>query len=192
MSEGNLAAWCGVSRGRMSELSAKREAFAREYLQDRCATKAAVRAGYSAKTARVQGPRLLLNVAVRARVMELIAAQMKRLGITNDRVYDEIEAIGFSNMSDFATWGPDGVALFPSDEMPREGMACIAEVSQTRTQFGGTIRIKLHDKLEALALVAKLKGMADEGVSDEERARSIRAHLEELEKATFVDPPEEE
>lgn len=49
-------------------LSAKQQAFAREYLVDRNATQAAIRAGYSAATAKQQGARLLTNVDVRAAV----------------------------------------------------------------------------------------------------------------------------
>ena len=50
--------------------------------------------------------------------------------------------------------------------------------------------LRVYEKLDALKTLAKLRGLADEGVSDEERAKSIRGHLAELDKATFVDPPE--
>jgi len=49
-------------------LSDKQQAFAREYLVDRNATQAAIRAGYSPATAKQQGARLLTNVDVRAAV----------------------------------------------------------------------------------------------------------------------------
>ena len=55
----------------MKKLSAKQEMFCKEYLIDLNATQAAIRAGYSAKTAKSQGNRLLTNVDILARVKEL-------------------------------------------------------------------------------------------------------------------------
>ena len=66
-------------------LTPKQDAFVREYLIDLNATQAAIRAGYSAKTAEQQGSRLLRNVQVAAALSE---AQTKRA----ERV--EIEPIG--------------------------------------------------------------------------------------------------
>jgi hypothetical protein len=53
-------------------LSLKQRRFVSEYLKDLNVTQAAVRAGYNAATARVQGPRLLLNVACRSIVEPVI------------------------------------------------------------------------------------------------------------------------
>ena len=54
----------------MSErkLTAKQECFVEQYLIDLCATQAAIRAGYSAKTAHSCGPRLLANAGVAAAI----------------------------------------------------------------------------------------------------------------------------
>lgn len=58
-----------------ASLTPKQQRFVDEYLIDLNATQAAVRAGYSEKTADVQGPRLLGNVGVRAAIR---AAQVER------------------------------------------------------------------------------------------------------------------
>lgn len=55
----------------MSKLNAKQEMFCREYLIDLNATQAAIRAGYSERTAKSQGSRLLTNADILARVKEL-------------------------------------------------------------------------------------------------------------------------
>lgn len=70
------------------DISPKQEAFAREYTVDRNATQAAIRAGYSAHTAEVQGCRLLKNVKVRAVVNKIEAAcaekaELSVVSITN-------------------------------------------------------------------------------------------------------------
>jgi phage terminase small subunit len=56
----------------------KRERFCHEYLLDLNGTQAAVRAGYSEKTANEQGSRLLANSNVRARIQELMAERSKQ------------------------------------------------------------------------------------------------------------------
>lgn len=50
-------------------LSGKRALFVAEYLKDRNATQAAIRAGYSEATAKQQGSRLLTRVDIRAAVV---------------------------------------------------------------------------------------------------------------------------
>ena len=128
---------------------------------------------------------MLTKANIRARVEELTAAQFERVGLTTDRVYDVLASIVNGNISRYGTIDDDGhVVFFPWTHFPEHAFECVSEISETVMAHGGTKRLKMFDKLEALALVAKLKGMADEGVSDEERARSIRDHLEELRKAT--------
>ena len=70
----------------MNRLNDKTEAFCHEYLVDYNASKAAERAGYSAKTAGSQGNRLLKNVEVLSRVRELQAEKTKRLAVSQDWV----------------------------------------------------------------------------------------------------------
>ena len=67
-------------------MTPKQARFVQEYLIDPNATQAAIRAGYSKKTADVQGPRLLGNVGVAAAIQVGQAALSDRLGVTADRV----------------------------------------------------------------------------------------------------------
>ena len=60
--------------------------FCEEYLIDLNATQAAIRAGYSPKTAKEQGSRLLSNANVRARIDKDIAERSKRVGVNQQRV----------------------------------------------------------------------------------------------------------
>ncbi|MDQ2915259.1 MAG: terminase small subunit [Chloroflexota bacterium] len=62
--------------------------FVQEYQVDCNATQAALRAGYSAKTADVQGPRLLGNVRIDKAVAEALAKRSERTDVTADRVPD--------------------------------------------------------------------------------------------------------
>ena len=71
---------------RMAALTPKQQRFCSEYLCDLNATAAAKRAGYSEATAHVQGPRLLENVRVAARISELQEAAAQRNEVTLDEV----------------------------------------------------------------------------------------------------------
>lgn len=81
----------------MSKLNAKQQRFAEQYLIDLNASQAAIRAGYSPKTANEQGSRLLTNV----KVQELIQAEREKLsvatGISQKAVLDRLWAIAMAN-----------------------------------------------------------------------------------------------
>lgn len=74
-------------------LTDKQERFCQEYLVDLNATQAAIRAGYSAKTAQEQSSRLLSNVMVQRRVDELKLARSQSTGITAERVLTGIMGV---------------------------------------------------------------------------------------------------
>ena len=67
-------------------LNPKQKMFAREYIIDMNATQAAIRAGYSEKTAYSQGQRLLKNVEVQAEIQKCMQKRAERTDITADDV----------------------------------------------------------------------------------------------------------
>ena len=71
-------------------LTAKQQAFCLEYMVDLCATQAARRAGYSEKTADVQGYQLLHKTSVADRIAELQAERQERTNVTADYVLSEL------------------------------------------------------------------------------------------------------
>ncbi|MCA0421925.1 MAG: terminase small subunit [Proteobacteria bacterium] len=71
----------------------KREVFCQEYLTDLNATQAAIRAGYSKKTAKQQGSRLLSYDDVAARITHLAADRVNRLRISADDLLIRAETI---------------------------------------------------------------------------------------------------
>jgi phage terminase small subunit len=143
----------------VADLTPKQARFVEEYLIDLNATDAARRAGYSAKTAEQQGPRLLGNVGVAAAIQAAISARSARTQVTADRVVEELARLGFSDMREFAEWGAAGVKLRNSDTLPDDAARCVAEVSQTITEGGGSLKFKLHDKKGALELLGRHLGM---------------------------------
>ncbi len=75
------------------ELTDRQARFCEEYLIDLNATQAAIRAGYSEKTANEQGARLLANVSVQEKIAELKAERAKRTEMTQDSVIQELAAV---------------------------------------------------------------------------------------------------
>ena len=72
-----------------AELTHQQQRFVDEYMVDLNATQAAIRAGYSAKTAAEQACRLLINVKVAAAIEAERIAQQERTQITADKVLRE-------------------------------------------------------------------------------------------------------
>lgn len=77
----------------MSKLTTKQQMFVDEYLVDLNATRAAIRAGYSEKTAEFQASRLLKNVKIEKMLSIRMKARERRTAITHDKVLEDIERI---------------------------------------------------------------------------------------------------
>lgn len=86
--------------GKNWQITEKQQRFVEEYLIDLNATQAAIRAGYSAKTADQQGSRMLANVKVQQAISVAMAERSKRTGINQDRVVLELARIAFVKMTD--------------------------------------------------------------------------------------------
>lgn len=78
----------------MSGLNPKQQRFVAEYLTDSNATQAAIRAGYSAKTAEQIGYQLLQKPSVREAVKTGLAKITGKLEITAESLIREVKEIG--------------------------------------------------------------------------------------------------
>ena len=81
----------------IAKLTDKQKKFCEEYLIDLNGTQAAIRAGYSEKTANEQSGRLLVNVSIQKYISELMKMQSQRTGITADKVLKELEKVAFTD-----------------------------------------------------------------------------------------------
>src|SRR3954451_17386762 len=144
-------------------LNDRQRRFVEHYLVDLNATpaptRAAIRAGYSAATASEQASRLLANVKVAAAIAEARAARSRRTEVTADRVVLELARVAFGDPRRVMSWGPGGVKLRPSAELADEEAAIVAEVGETTTKDGGSLKLKTVDKLGALRLLGQHLGL---------------------------------
>jgi phage terminase small subunit len=144
----------------MAKLTPKQQRFVEEYLVDLNATQAAIRAGYSAKTAKEIGCENLTKPNIRACVDEALAERSKRTGINADRVLMELARLGFVNAVDVININEATVR----EEASRDDTAAIAsvKVKTIPTEDGGEIterEIKLYDKTKNLELLGKHLGL---------------------------------
>jgi len=161
-------------------LTAKQKLFVGEYLVDLNATKAALRAGYSPKSANQIGTENLVKPLIKGAIDAAIAKRAVKLEISQDAVVQELARVAFSNIADVAQWGPNGVSVHTSETRPIAALSAVAQVSETAT--GVTLR--MHDKLAALVNLGKHLGMFREKVYCEVRdgseiVRRLFARLDE-------------
>ena len=140
-------------------MTPKQARFVDEYLIDLNASAAYLRAGYKTGNSNVCGSRLLANASIQAAIQSAQAKLADRTGITQDRVLRELSRVAFGNKRDLMTWGPGGVSLIDSATLTDDAAAMVAEVAETTSETGGSIRLKTHDKVKALELIGRHLGM---------------------------------
>ena len=146
----------------MVALEEKQATFVQEYLIDLNATQAAIRAGYSPGSAARYAVELLNKTHVAEAIKKAMQERNQRVEISQDRILEELARIAFGDLRDAVTWGKEGVKLKESAELTEDQAAAISEVGETVTKEGGSTRIKRHDKVKAIELLMRHKGMLND------------------------------
>ncbi|MBI6188669.1 terminase small subunit [Providencia rettgeri] len=142
-------------------LTDKQEMFCREYLVDLNATQAAIRAGYSDKTARSQANRMLTNVDIEKRIQELMNNRSDRLDVDADYVLKRLVDIDQMDVLDILH---DDGGIKPIHEWPKVWRTSLsgidlAEMFESkdgeRDLVGIMKKIKWPDKVKNLELLGK-------------------------------------
>lgn len=144
-----------------SELNDRWRLFAEEYIIDLNGTQAAIRAGYSKKTAQQIASRMLTNVLVRDYIHELIEKRSKSTEITAERVLKEMALIAYGNMKDFIEFDENGIRLKNQKDLTREQLGIISELTIEKSKKGGktSSKIKLYAKDNALSNLFRHLGL---------------------------------
>jgi phage terminase small subunit len=144
------------------KFTAKQRAFVAEYLVDLNATRAAIRAGFSPKTAEWIGPQLLGKAHVATAIAEGMARRSARTEITADRVLRELGRLAFLDIRKAFTEDGNLRSLSELDDDTAAAIAGI-EVSELRDSDGAVIghvkKVRLADKIAALTLLARHLGL---------------------------------
>lgn len=142
----------------MAKLTDKQQRFVDEYLIDLNATQAAIRAGYSVRTANEQGAQNLAKLSIQDAISKKMAARSRRTGVNAERVVLELAKVAFAKMTDIV----DSNGRIKEDASP-DDLACIESIKykESDNEYGGSVEreVKIASKLKALELLGKHLGM---------------------------------
>jgi phage terminase small subunit len=172
-------------------LTAKQKRLCEEYIIDLNGTQAAIRAGYSSRTANEQAARLLAKASAQEYIQKLKQDRSARTEITADRVLQELAAVAFAKIDDFirveqvtatVDLGEDqegnpitdtrtykAVEIFETDKVDQAKMPAIASIKQGRDG----IELKTHDKIKSLELLGRHLGMWNDKMDVTSKGESL-------------------
>lgn len=140
-------------------MTEKQERFVEEYLIDLNGAQAAIRAGFSPKTAAEQACRMLKRGQVKDAIDRAMAERSKRTGITQDRVLRELARLAFVNPADVMNLN-EAIVM---DEASIDDLAAIAsvKVKTIPTEDGDIVEreVKLYDKNKSLDMLNRHLGI---------------------------------
>jgi len=147
----------------MRPLTPKQQRFVAEYLKDLNATQAAIRAGFSERTAAQIGYEYLRKPQIAAAVAEATAAQLEKADLSAARVKEEMRRIGFFDVR--SLFHSNG-RLKGMHELSAEQGAAIAslEVIVKNAEAGDghqdvVHKLKVWDKPRVLEMLGKHFGL---------------------------------
>jgi phage terminase small subunit len=151
-------------------ITPKQASFVQEYLIDKNATQAAIRAGYSKKTANEQGARLFANVSVRASIDAALSDIAERTGITAERVLRERARLAFFDVRKL--FDKDGFPI-PLHQMDEDTAAAIVGVDvmeqfvgdgDEQVLMGFVKKYRFATKDNSLAALEKYLGLNEKAI----------------------------
>lgn len=136
-----------------AKLSNKQRAFVEHYLICWNASEAARCAGYSRKNANVVGPRLLANVGIKA----AIDARLTELQMSADEILVRFTEQARGSMADFVDVNTTTIDLKKAKRARK--LHLLKSLTRTVGEFTDTVKIELYDAQQALAHLARIRGM---------------------------------
>ncbi|MER9452063.1 terminase small subunit [Mesorhizobium sp. M0254] len=145
-------------------MTPKQEQFVREYLIDLNATQAAIRCGYSAKTANREGARLLSKAVIKAAID---AARVERSQETKIDAAWVLKRLADEAVADINDLYTDSGAIKPVSEWPliwRQGLVAGIKHQELRDGEGNRtgefiVDVKLSDLIRRIELIGKHVGV---------------------------------
>lgn len=143
------------------KLTGRQRKFVYEYLKDRHATNAAIRAGYGKAGADAVGSRLLARPHIKAAIETALLRIEERAEVSAAKVLEELWKIG--NVDIRRAFGPDG-RLLPIKDIPDDVAKAISGIDEDelfegvgrdREQVGITKKVRFWPKHEALVALGK-------------------------------------
>lgn len=151
------------------------------------ATQAAIKAGYSERTAYSQGQRLLKKVEIK----EMIQAKIKALLSETDKMtlewLKDVDRIQKSDLRTVATWDEHGLTLKASGELTDDQAYPISQIKETVSPSGSvTTTIKLESKTKALDLKGRYLAILNDAPPESQTKAERMSAQERKERIAFL------
>lgn len=146
----------------MAKLTDKQELFCKEYIVTLNATQSAIKAGYSEKTSREIGSRLLTNVNIQEQLQKLNAERMRELKIDAQYVLNRLHEIDQLDILDIMNDDMSGFRKL--SEWPKSWRQSLSGIdinelfdyNEGEKELSGLVKkIKWPDKVKNLELLGK-------------------------------------
>jgi phage terminase small subunit len=156
-------------------LTPKQEQFVAEYLIDLNATQAAIRAGYSPKTAQEQASRLLSNVMVMNLAREKRQNLQQATNITAERVLKEVAGLAFFDVRKLVNADGSPKRITDLDDETARAIQGIElqTVKDGENDFALVRKYKVADKNAALEKLMKHLGLFEKDNSQNNPAEAL-------------------
>jgi phage terminase small subunit len=132
------------------------------YVDNPNGTQAAIAAGYAPRSAHVTASRLLKRAKIKDAIARRNAEIMAELDFTPARIVREIAKVAGVNMADFVSIDDEGNPQIDLSGVKRRQLAAVSAVEGRIIEEGRVVKapkIRTHDKLKALDMLAKLARM---------------------------------
>lgn len=175
MARGGKRPGSGRPKGSATKLSLRERRFIDSYVVTLNATKAAIAAGFAAKSAGTWGAKLLKKAGVQAILEKRMEELAEKAGVSAQRVIEEFARVAFSDVRKAVRWRSNvktaaideetgkpitvvtnEVTLLDSDKLDDAVAAAIHSISQGPK---GDLKIRFHNKIAALTELGKHLGL---------------------------------
>lgn len=166
-----------MPKAKCEKLTPKQQKFVEEYLIDLNATQAAIRAGYSAKTAGRIAQELLIKTHISYAIKSRRDALSKKTEVSQERIVAEMARLAFLDCRKF--FNDDGTPI-PIHKLSDDAAAAIVgvdvvQIGNAEIGVGSVIKYKMPDKNKALENLAKILGYMDRDRAKEQDTAALLA-----------------
>lgn len=181
------------------KLNRRQQLFVQEYLVDLDPRSAAVRVGYSERSAGSIGRENLQKPLIKAAIDAEIEERKKRITVTGDMVIAELALIAFAGMKDFVEIDESGaIKAFTLDRLAEGKDRIIRKVREKRVIrstkgtvdnpdgdqiLDSTYEFELHDKVKCLELLSRHLGLLHD-----KQELDVKQSLTIVTKDFYMDP----
>ena len=150
------------------ELTEREQLFCRFFVNNRNATQAAIKAGYSLNTAKEIGYENLTKPHIRSEIERLKGIQNQALILSADDIVERYMRIAFADMTDFTEFGTEDVPIYGAD-----GQQIMLDDGSMATTKRNYMNFKSHEQVDGGLICEISVGKSGMKVKLEDRQKAL-------------------